>query len=116
MEELFRQSSQKIKIYLAVTSQEDPYERNDSLAALPSLPISAIVTDLAFAKIQWAMPGISCDQAKEIIIEKKNKSLLEQSYKIEIEGFFYEGWKVNGKMQTKQECEFLRCYIYIKKI
>lgn len=115
MDELFKNSSQKIKIYLAVTTVEDPYEKNESLSELPSLPISAIVTDLTFAKIQYAMPGITTEAAKEIIIEKKYKNLFEASHKIEIDGTIYDSWKISGRTQYKVEQNYIRAYIYQKK-
>ena len=116
MDELFNEQSQRILIYLAVPSQEDPFEKNESLSELPSLPIDAIVSDLGFGKVKWQMDGISTDDAKEIIIEKKNKTLLEQSYKIEIDGILYNGYKVLGKMQIKTEGEYCRIYIYRKEV
>jgi hypothetical protein len=114
MEELFKEMSQKIKIYLAISSQEDPYEKNESLSELPSLPIDAVVNDLSFAKVKWNMDGISTDSAKEIYIEKRNEKLLEQSYKIEIDGILYDSWKINGRMQKKQEGDYIRIYLYKK--
>lgn len=115
MNELFKEHSKKIKFYLAVTSTEDPYEKNESLSELPSLPVDAIVTDLTFAKVQWAMPGIATESAKEIIIEKKHKTLFENTYKIEIDNVLYEGWKISGKLQYKVEQDYIRAYIYRKK-
>jgi len=116
MEELFKEFAQKIQIYLAIPSQEDPFEKNESLSELPSLPISAIVNDLGFGKVKWQMDGISTDSAKEIYIEKKNESLLEQSYKVEIDGVLYDSWKINGRMQKKQEGDYIRIYLYRKQI
>lgn len=116
MDNLFKNHSKKIRIYLAKETIVDPIEKNVSLTQLNSLPIRAIVSDLTFAKIQWAMPGIVADKAKEIIIEKKYRTLLEQSAIIEIETELYEGWKVNGKMQIREEGDYLRCYIYTKKV
>lgn len=114
MDELFKEHSQKILIYLAVPSISDPFEKNETLSELPSLPIDAIVSDLGFGKIRWTMDGISTDDAKELIIEKKNKTLLEQCYKIEIDSILYEGYKVLGRMQIKTEGEYCRIYIYRK--
>ena len=116
MEELFNQFAQRIKVYLSIVSVNDPFEKNESLSELPSLPIDAIVSDLGFGKVKWQMDGISTDDAKELIIEKKNKNLLEQSYKIEIEGIYYDGYKINGKMQIKTEGEYCRIYIYRKEV
>jgi len=117
MDKLFREHSQNIRIYLAIETTDDPYEKNVTLSELNPIPIKAIVTDLTFAKSQWAMPGIITDKAKEIIVEKKYRSLLEKSYKIQIVGDidYYEGWKQNSKMQIREEGNYLRCYIYIKK-
>jgi len=115
MDELFRELSQRIKIYLSVISISDPFEKNESLSELPSLPISAIVSDLGFGKVKWQMDGISTSDAKELYIEKKNKTLLEQCYKIQIDGIDYEGYKVLGKMQIKTEGEYCRIYCYRKQ-
>ena len=93
----------------------DPFEKNESLSELPSLPISAIVNDLGFGKVKWQMDGISTSDAKEIYIEKKNKTLLEQSQKIEISGIDYEGYKVLEKMQIKTEGDYCRIYCYRKQ-
>ena len=114
MNELFEEQSQRILIYLAVPSIDDPYEKNETLSELPSLPIDAIVSDLGFGKVKWQMDGISTDDAKELIIELKNKTLMEQCYKIEIDGILYEGYKVLGRMQIKTEGEYCRVYIYRK--
>jgi hypothetical protein len=115
MDELFRQQSKRIKIYLAVSSTTDPYDKTEELSELPSLPIDAIVADLTFAKIQYAMPGCTTEQAKEIIIEKKHKTLLEASWKIEIDNVLYEGWKTSGKLQYKIEQDYIRAYVHRKK-
>ena len=114
MEDLFREQSQRILIYLAVPSIDDPYEKNETLSELPSLPIDAIVSDLGFGKVKWQMDGISTDDAKELIVEKKNKTLMEQCYKIEIDGIIYEGYKILGRMQIKTEGDYCRVYIYRK--
>ena len=115
MDELFREMSQRIQIYLSIVSVNDPFEKDETLSELPSLPISAIVNDLGFGKVKWQMDGISTSDAKELYIEKKNKTLLEQCYKIEIDGIEYEGYKVLGKMQIKTEGDFCRIYCYRKQ-
>lgn len=116
MEELFREKSQKIRIYLATETIDDPYEKNVKLKELNPLPIRAIVTDLTASSAQWKMIGIVADKAKEIIVEKKYRSLIEKSYKIEVDGDFYNGWKMNGRMQIREEGNYCRIYIYIKKV
>lgn len=115
MDKLFREQYQTIKIYIAKETIDDPYERNVSLTYLNPLPIKAIVSDVGFASAIWKMPGISAEKVKEIIIEKRYKSLLLKSQKIEIDDEYFYGYKINGKLQYRQEDEYLRCYVYFKK-
>jgi len=114
MEQLFREESQFIRIYYSVEQETDPFEHTVELTDLPSLPIKAIVTDLIASQAIWKMPGIKLSKAKEIIIEKKYRSLIEISEKIKVDDDYYEGWKENGKLQIRQEGDYLRIYIYSK--
>ncbi|KKN22919.1 hypothetical protein LCGC14_0910290 [marine sediment metagenome] len=116
MDRLFKEEEERIRIIIATEEVQDPYEKNIVFTELPSLPISAIVTDLAFAKIQYAMPGIVTDKAKEIITYKKYRSLIENSYRIKIGTEYYVGWKQNSKMQIREEGNFIRVYCYIQKV
>lgn len=110
--DIFKEQGKCIKIYLAKETQVDPYEKNTELTYLAPITVRAIVTDYTFAQAQWKMPGIEADKSKEIIVEKTKRSLLEASQKIMIDGEFYLGWKVNGKMQIREEGAFIRCYVY----
>lgn len=117
MDNLFKEQSQKIKIYVGVETTTDPYEKTVSTAHLNPISIEAIVSDMTTTKMMYAMPGIVADKAKVITVKKKYKNLLEQSQKIKVKGDsdFYEGWRTNGKMQLKIEGDYLRIYIYNKK-
>ncbi len=117
MDELFKEKSEYIRIFMGTETIQDPYEKNVETTMLNPIPIKAIVTDLTSAKASWAMAGIITDKAKEIIIRKKDRPMLEMSQKIQVVGDtdYYEGWKTNGKMQIRQEGNYCRCYIYIKK-
>lgn len=115
MDNLFKEHAQTIRIITAVTTETDPFKKTTSKSYFNPLPIKAIVTDLGFAQIQWKLPGITTSKAKEIIIKKKHKNLLEQSYKIEIDNEDYLGWKINGKLQYRTEDEYIRAYVYYKK-
>lgn len=116
MDRLFKEKSQMIRIYLATETIADPIEKNIIETYLNPFPIKAIVTDLTFTKIQWVMPGIITNMAKEIIIEKKYESLLLKSRKIQIDSEYFEGWKQNGKLQYRIEENYIRCYIYAKQV
>ncbi len=116
MEQLFKEQSERIRIIIATEIITDPYEKSVEFTELPSLPISAIVTDLTFTKIQYAMPGIITDKAKEILTYKKYRNLIENSYKIQIGTEYYVGWKQNSKMQIREEGNYIRIYCYIQKV
>ena len=114
VDNLFKEHSQKIKIFLSVETITDPYEKTVSNSVLNSLPIKAIVTDLTPTQMKWKSNGIIEDDGKEIIIEKKHRSLIEKSYKIRIGDNNYLGWKQNGKMVIREEDNYLRIYLYRK--
>ena len=115
METIFKEYSKKIRIYYEIETIDDPFEKNLIKTELPSLPIKAIVNDLTVSSAQWKMMGIVVDKSKEIIVEKKYRSLIEKSEKIEIDGEFFQGWKMNGRLQIREIDEYIRCYVYIKK-
>jgi len=116
MNKLFDELSVPIKIYVGVEEIQDPYEKNIKETLLTPIPIRAIVTDLSNTKVQYAMPGIETSKSKEIIIRKIHKDMLVMSRKIKIDGDFYEGWKVSGRLQFRTEGSFIRAYVYIKKV
>ena len=115
MEDLFKNNSQKILIYMSVETVEDPFDKNVSNSILNSLPIDALVNDLIASQASWKMPGIEINKAKQIIIEKKYEPLFLLSYRIRIGDIDYKGWKVNGALQYRIEGNYLRAYIYSGK-
>jgi len=115
MDNLFKEKSKTIKIYLGIETIIDPYEKNVETTILNPLPIKAIITDLTATKAQYAMAGIVVDKAKEIIINKRYESLLLKSQKIQIGSEYFVGWRQNSKLQYRIEGDYLRAYIYIRK-
>ena len=115
MDKLFKEFSQYISVYPSQITVADPYEKNVTLSYLNPLPIKAIVTDLIASQINWKIPGIVTNKAKEIFVEKKYRSLIEFSYKIKINNEYYVCWKVNNNMQIREEQDYLRIYCYIEK-
>ena len=85
MEDVFRENSRTIYIYPGVETITDPFEKTVETTLLNPIPVKAIVADLTFTKIHWAMPGIETDKALEVIIKKKHEHLLKISYKIKVE-------------------------------
>ena len=113
---MFKELAVPIKIYIGTETEDDPYEKNVTETLLTPIPIKALVTDLSNTKVQYAMPGIETSKSKEIIIRKIHKDMLVMSRKIKIDGDFYEGWKVSGRLQFRTEGSFIRAYVYIKKV
>jgi hypothetical protein len=106
-----------INVYTGQEKILDKYEQNVTIEYNNPLPIIAIVTDLVADSIQWKMPGIVTNGAKELFIYKKYRSLLEQSQKIEIKGEFYEGYRLEGKMQIRELAgNVIRVYVYKKLV
>ena len=114
LKELLKHQGKTIKIYFAKETLIDPYEDEKELRYLQPVGIKAIAVDLTFAQAQYKLPGISVSKSKEIILNKKYRSLIERSYKIEIDGEFYYSWKVNGKCQIREEGNYIRLYVYME--
>ena len=119
MDEIFEQHSKNIKIYIGKETVNDPYEKSVDITLLQPIPIEGIVTDLTATQAQYKMSGIVTDKAKEIIVKKVHRALLEMSQKILVEGDndYFNGWRNNGKMQIRETSDknYIRVYIYVKK-
>jgi hypothetical protein len=106
-----------IEIFTGSEQVLDPYEKNVQVTYNNPLPIKAIVVDLTAAQANWKMPGVVVQKVKEIYVQKKYRSLIEASQKIQIKGEMYEGWRDNGKMQIREMAgNVLRLYVYIKVV
>ena len=116
MKDLFKRESKKILIYASKETVEDPYDKNSSHSILNSLPIDAIVFDIAGESMKWKTGGIITVDGKEIICKRRHKELIKMSYKIEVEGESYQGFTVNGHMQIRNlDSEYISLYIYRTK-
>jgi hypothetical protein len=116
MDQIFKNHAINIRMYIGRETIVDPYEGNVTFAYVNPIAIKAIVTDFTSTQMAWKMGGIITEKAKEIIIQKKYRSLLEQSHKIKIDNDEYEGWKVNSKLQIREEGNYIRAYIYTKQV
>jgi len=117
MDKLFKEESQRIRVYLSFETIADPYEKNvDKTPQKPRI-ISAMVTDLVSTQLEWKMPGVQTNKAKELMIEKKYRTLIECSEKVEINNEYYYGWRDNAgeRVQIREEGDYLKIYIYLKQ-
>lgn len=116
MEDLFDEQCENIRIICGIETIDDPIEKNVTTSYLNGKPIKAIVSDISPTSASYKMPGIETEKTKEILIKKKYKGLLELSQKIKIRGEYYEGWRISGKLSYRIEGDYLRAYVYIKKV
>lgn len=112
LKELIQEQGKWIRIYPAREVVVDPYENEVDYEILQPITARAIVADLVFSQAEWKIRGVSVSKAKEIILPKRYKSIIEHSYLIEVEEDFYKAWRINGKMQMREEGNYIRLYIY----
>jgi hypothetical protein len=115
MNDIFRNLAQTIQVYIGSELKADPFEENTTVVLYNPIPIKAIVSDLNFDQIKYKMPSISTSKAKEVLVQKKDEKVVLMSQKIVIDGEEYEGWKENGRMQKKNEGDYIRIFAYSRK-
>lgn len=116
MEDLIQELGSCIRVYIGTETLADPYEKNKEKTYLPPIYIRGIVSDLIASQITWKLPGISVSRAKELTVNRENRTLIEKSQKIEVQEngswIAFEGWKEKGRMQIREEGNYIRLYIY----
>ena len=116
MTDLFKENSQRILIYMSTEQQIDPFSKEVESTTLNALPIDALISDLTGSSMSWRTNGLVQEDGKELIIEAKFRSLIELSYKIEIDGKDYQGFKINGAISIKRiGTDYIRVYVYLNK-
>lgn len=96
MKNLFKKHAISIRIYMGKTTVTDPFTKATSITMLSPIPIKALVNEVAPEKTRWVLPGIETTKAQQLIIEKRNLKLIEQSVRIQILGENYLGYKDNS--------------------
>ena len=118
MERLFEKFEKKIQVYLATQTVSDPYTKSTTDLIVTQVPIKGIVSELSAGSIGYKMPGIVTEKAMQLMVLKKYRTLIEKSYKLQIvgEAEFFEGWKLNGRMQIIEIGDYIKVYIYKKQV
>ena len=116
MEKVFKEKSKNIRVYIAIETIVDPFEKNVVKNELNPFPLKAIIVDLTTSQAMWKMPGIEIKKAKEIILHRRYRSLIEKSSRIVIDGEDYYGWRDNSgtRLQIREEENYIRLYVYSK--
>jgi len=109
---VFKKEAVIIWITLGKETEIDPIEKNTRVDYFNPIPIKAIVTDLTATQAKWKSSGVNISRAKSIIVEIKNRNLIELSQKITIDEVDYIGWKERGKMQTRKYMNYLDVLVY----
>ena len=116
MTDLFKENSQRILIYMSTEQQIDPFSKEVESTTLNALPIDALISDLSGESISYKTGGIITSNSKEIICEKKHRDLIKMSFKIEVDGEDFVGYKKNGAMQIRNlDSDYIRLYIHREK-
>jgi len=116
MQDLFKNNSQRILVYMSTEQQTDPFSKEVENTVLNALPIDALISDLSGESMQWKTGGIITSNSKEIVCEKKHKELIKMSYKITVDGEEFVGYKKDGAMQIRNIDEnYIRLYIHREK-
>ena len=86
-----------LHVYQAQEVQLDPYEKNKSLTFMNSLPVKALVRQVSFEALHWKYYGQLPVGSIEVIVEKKNKTLLRTADKIKYNDDYYKCWKDDSR-------------------
>lgn len=97
---------QKILIYCAKETVDDPYEKTTTKTFLNPTAIDALVRDLSPESLVWKYYGQIPMGSKEIICEKRYLNTLKSADKIKIGDDYYSVRKDSSKgwaIQTRQD-------------
>lgn len=115
LDDLFSEISQTVLVFIGKEIKDDPEEESKTTTTFNPVPIQAIVTDLTSEQMKWKGFGIETGAGKELLMESKHKTLIQQSQKIVIDNIEYLGWRDNfGQTQIRTDGNYLRIYIYRK--
>jgi len=82
-----------IYVYSAKEIQNDPYEHTKTLTHMNPLPIKALVRQVSFEALHWKYYGLIPVGSIEVIVEKKNKTLLRTADKIKYQEEWFKCYK-----------------------
>jgi len=71
-----------LHVYQAREAIEDPYEKNTSKVFMNPLPIKALIQQIGFSSLHWKYQGQIPVGSIQVIVEKKNKTLMLTADKI----------------------------------
>jgi len=113
LDNLFCEIGETILIYIGQEIIEDVEENSKNIILFNPIPVQAIVTDLTSEQMKWKGFGIETSAGKELFMDVKYKTLIQQSQKIEIDNIEYLGWRDNlGQTQIRQDGNYIRLYVY----
>jgi len=88
---------EKILVYPAIETEDDPYEHTKTESFLNPIPIKALVQQISFEALKWKFFGQIPQDSVQIICELKHENLLKLSDKIKIGNKYYGVYKDGNK-------------------
>jgi len=83
--------------YSATTTVIDPYEKNVSKSYLSPFPIKALIRQVSAESVYWKYYGQISLKSIEVIVEKKDVSLIKLADKIKYNEEYYKVMKDDAK-------------------
>jgi hypothetical protein len=83
--------------YPAITTLIDPYEKNESKNFLAPFPVKALVRQVSPESVYWKYYGQIPLKSIEVIVEKKDVSLIKSAEKIKYNDEYYKVMKDDSK-------------------
>ena len=108
---------EKILVYAAQEVENDPYEKSKTNIYMNPLPIKALVQQISTDALRWKFIGQIPTGSIQIIIEKKDKTLIKTADKIEYNDNFYKCYKDDaGSFSILERQDYCVCVLAIKVV
>jgi hypothetical protein len=100
---------QTIYVFGMTQVSQDPYEKNTKRTFDNPIPVKGLIKDISFSGLVWKLQGLKEVGAKELIVEKKYRTLFETCGKILIDSKEYAVYQdgVSKQFQILERKDYL---------
>jgi hypothetical protein len=109
LKHFYQLEGESILIYPGHEKKIDPFDETKEITYLSPIPIKALVKDFSPKALVWKDYGIKDIGTKQVMIEPKYLSLIENCVKLKIRDEEYTVFKdaASNKLQIWQRAEFI---------